>query len=663
MKYLNFRLSPTVALAPVCLASSAFMSFVEAKNNITPKPNFVVILIDDLGYGDIGPFGATTQKTPNLDKMAAEGMKMTSFYACPISSPARMSIMTGCYPIRSGMPEGVFMPADHKGMNPYELTVAELLKGQGYKTACIGKWHLGDAPEFMPTNNGFDTYYGLPYSNDMAGKDDGGKTQYEGTGDPRMNEPMPPLPLMKGDKVLKTVKTADQEALLADYTTESIRFIHENRNRPFFLYLAHNAVHVPFHPSHKFRGRTGNGKVADWIEEMDWSVGEVLAALQKEGIAENTLVLFTSDNGSPYPKGGRSQKGASNFPLRGVKHTVYEGGLRVPTIAWWPGKIQPATSCKEISSTMDILPTFVELAGGTLPTDRKIDGGNLFPLLSGAIGAKSPHSYYDYYLNDDLCAIREGDWKLHRKEESGKLLEKPELYNLAIDIGEKINLATEHPEIVARLEQLAQSEAKELGDGKPGPACRKSGFVENPKTIIPSNYQPYQKVKPRPSGTAPNDLKWLANQNKMVTGEIQRTIDACAKNGGGTILFGAGTYVMAPITLRDGVTLQLDSATLLLGSAYPDDYHKNGSYGGLILANNAKHFSIKGKGTIDGNRIAFEQLLPGVSIGGKPSCLLQFNSCSDFTLEGVNLKAINGSIFGFDDCSGGIIKEVKVGSR
>ena len=396
---------------------------------------------------------------------------------------------------------------------------------------------------------------------------------------------------------------------------------------------------------------------------MDWSVGEVLAALRKEGIAENTMVLFTSDNGSPYPKGGRNQKGASNFPLRGVKHTVYEGGLRVPTIAWWPGKIQPATTCSEISSTMDILPTFVGLAGGTLPTDRKIDGGNIFPLLSGDKGAKSPHNYFDYYLNDDLCAIREGDWKLHRKEESGKVLEKPELYNLATDIGEKQNLATEHPEIVARLEQLAQSEAKELGDGKPGPACRKSGYVENPKTIIPSNYQPYQKVKARPVGTAPNDLKWLANQNKMVTGEIQKTIDNCAKNGGGTILFGPGTYVMAPITLRDGVTLQLDSATLLLGSAYPDDYHKNGSYGGLILANNAKNFGIKGKGTIDGNRIAFEQLLPGVSIDGKPSCLLQFNSCSDFTLEGVNLKAINGSIFGFDDCSGGVMKDVKVGSK
>ena len=212
-------LTRTTTLTPLCLVAGALMNSSAAiTTTATSKPNFVIILIDDLGYGDIGPFGATTQKTPNLDKMAAEGMKMTSFYACPISSPARMSIMTGCYPIRSGMPEGVFMPADHKGINPDELTVAELLKGQGYKTACIGKWHLGDAPEFMPTNNGFDTYYGLPYSNDMSPKEDGGKNHFDGTGDPRMNEPMPPLPLIQGDKVLKIVKTAEQEGLVEDYT-------------------------------------------------------------------------------------------------------------------------------------------------------------------------------------------------------------------------------------------------------------------------------------------------------------------------------------------------------------------------------------------------------------------------------------------------------------
>ena len=653
----KIKISRTTALAPLCMAASAFTNQVEAKNT---KPNFVVILIDDMGYGDIGPFGATTQKTPNLDRMAAEGMMMTSFYACPISSPSRMALMTGSYPIRAGMPEGVFMPADKKGINPNEITVAELLKAQGYKTACIGKWHLGDAPEFMPNRHGFDYYYGLPYSNDMSPREDGGKSQYEATSDPRQNEPMPPLPLMRNNKILKQVKTDEQEILIEDYTKESVRFIHENKNRPFFLYLAHNAVHVPFHPSKKFRGRTGNGELADWVEETDWSVGEVLNALRKEGLDENTMVIFTSDNGSPFPMQGRSQKGGSNLPFRGVKHTVYEGGMRVPTIAWWPGKIKSGTSCDAITSNMDILPTLVTLAGGKLPTDRKIDGVNLWPQLSGKPDAKAPRTHFNYYLNDDLEAIREGDWKLIRKNEEGRTLKTPELYNLATDQSEKNNVATQYPDIVTRLEKLAQTETADLGDGKPGPGCRKTGHVESPKTILPSDYKPYRKLI-APAGTPPNDLRWLANESRMLTAQVQKAIDFCANKGGGTVIFGAGRYCIGKIILKDNVILQLDSATVLFGSPYPNDYKtSDGRFSGLICANNAKNFSINGGGTINGNSPAFDNLLPGVGIEGKPSALIQFTNCSDFVLENLKLTAINGSPLDLTRCTGSQLKEVKI---
>ncbi len=657
MIFNKLKLSRTTALAPLYIAASGLMNQAEAKNS---KPNFVVILIDDMGYGDIGPFGATTQKTPNLDKMAAEGMKLTSFYACPISSPSRMALMTGSYPIRAGMPEGVFMPADKNGINPNEITVAELLKAQGYKTACIGKWHLGDAPEFMPNRHGFDYYFGLPYSNDMSPREEGGKSQYEATSDPRQNEPMPPLPLLRNDKVLKQVKTEDQEALIEDYTKESVQFIHENKNRPFFLYLSHNAVHVPFHPSKKFSGRTGNGELADWDEEMDWSVGEVLNALLKEGLDKNTMVIFTSDNGSPFPMQGRSQKGGSNLPFRGVKHTVYEGGLRVPTIAWWPGKIKAGTSCDDITSNMDILPTLVSLAGGKLPTDRKIDGVNLWPQLSGVPNAKAPRTYFDYYLNDDLAAIREGEWKLIRKEEDGHFLKTPELYNLVTDQAEKNNVATQHPDIVERLEKLAQSEAADLGDGKPGPGCRKTGHVDNPKTILPSDYKPYRKLI-APAGTPANDLRWLANESRMLTAQVQKAIDFCEKKGGGTVLFGAGRYTIGQITLKDNVTLQLDTATVLFGSPYPNDYkYVDGKFSGLICAKNAKNFSIKGGGTIDGNSNAFNNLLPGVDIDGKPFALLQFSNCTCFVLENLKLTAINCLPMDFIGCSESQVKEVKI---
>ena len=634
------------------------------------KPNFVVIFIDDLGYGDIGPFGATTQKTPHLDRLAREGMRLTSFYAAPLCTPSRAQLMTGRYAPRVGLPKVLF-PADPIGLNPAESTVAELLKEQGYATACVGKWHLGDQPEFLPTRHGFDRYYGLPYSNDMASEADGGKTNFQAIRDPRTRPPYPPLPLLRGEQVVEAVKTPEQERLIADYTRESIQFIREHRDRPFFLYLAHNAVHVPFHPSKSYRGRTGNGPLADWVEEIDSSVGEVMAALRAEGLAENTLVLFTSDNGSPFPMFGRSQKGGSNLPLRDIKGTVYEGGLRVPTIAWWPGRIAAGSSSAELLSEMDLLPTCVALAGGRVPGDRTIDGRDIWPVLSGAPGARSPHEVFYYYKDNHVCAVRAGAWKLHVKDSNGAVKPQIELYDLDEDIGEKNNLAASRPDIVARLQKFVEAARADIGDGSPGPGCHAPGRVANPRTLIASGYQRDDyigRLNP-PPGTADNDLAWLANQPRFVTGNLQSAIEACAKKGGGTVELGAGTYVTGTIHLRDGVRLRLHRDTVLLGSPYPNHYlaEKKGAakapaWRGLICATNAKNFAIEGEGIIDGNVSSFDKPEEGVSVSGRPPALLQFSDCRDFVIEGVRLVGAPAEPVQTPGCQRGVIRGVTVRS-
>jgi arylsulfatase A len=461
------------------LAAVGTVSFhsVSAQPALPAKPNFVVILIDDMGYGDIGPFGSRLNHTPNLDRMASEGMKLTSFYGAPVCTPSRAQILTGCYAKRVSLPDVIF-PACPIGLSPREHTVADLLKAQGYATMAIGKWHVGDQPEFFPTRHGFDHFFGLPYSNDMEPH-----TNAAG----KMISAYPPLPLLQDKDVVEA--PVDQDTLTARYTEQALKFITENHDRPFFLYLAHTAVHVPLHPGAAFRGKSGNGRYGDWVEEVDWSVGRVLDTLKQLNLATNTLVLFTSDNG-PWLIQGRN--GGVAGPLRGGKATTWEGGMREPTIAMWPGKIPAGTVCDTVASEMDVLPTFVKLAGGQVPTDHKIDGADIWPLLSGQ-SQTSPHNAFYYFNGLRLQAVRSGAWKLAiAPQGTGKgigapepaTFAKPRLYNLDLDIGERTNVAAEHPKVVARLQGLIREMDADLGRNGNGPGVRPPGRVAHPCLLL-----------------------------------------------------------------------------------------------------------------------------------------------------------------------------------
>jgi len=428
------------------------------------SPNFVIVYVDDLGYGDLGPFGSKTHRTPAIDRMAEQGMRLTDFYStCSVCTPSRSSVMTGCYPRRVNMHVDeknrcVLFTASRKGLHPDEVTIADLLKTKGYATACIGKWHLGDHPKFMPTSQGFDEYFGIPYSNDMHTK-------------------QVPLPLVKNLTVIEA--PLRQDTVTERYTKEAIRFIKANKDRPFFLYLPHTAVHVPLHPGAAFKGKSKDGAYGDWVEEVDWSMGELFQTLQAEGIDQNTLVVLTSDNGS--------QKAGSNLPLRGGKGRTDEGGMRMPCIIRYPGKIPAGSSSSEITATIDLLPTFARLAGAALP-ERVIDGRDIWPILSRQSGAKSPHEAFYYYQMDQLQAVRSGPWKLFvpmeaKKRNWGKPEGKTELklFNLVQDIHEDNNVADAHPEVVARLLALAEKAREELGDGdRPGKGQRPAGWVDQP---------------------------------------------------------------------------------------------------------------------------------------------------------------------------------------
>ena len=469
----------TLALGALLLALNTLMAQAAA------KPNIILIFIDDMGYGDIGPFGSTKNRTPHLDRMAQEGMKFTSFYAAPVCSVSRAQVMTGCYGVRVSIP-GVFPPASQHGISAAEHTIGELMKAQGYATMCIGKWHLGDQPEFLPTRHGFDHYFGLPYSNDMMRKS-------------KING-QPVVPLMRDETVEELLTDDAQNCIVERYTTEALKFIAANastgsaqgKDRPFFLYLPHTAVHVPVHPGQAFAGKSANGRFGDWVEEVDWSVGQVFAKLRELKLDQNTLVMFSSDNGPWLVKGGDA---GTAGPLRGGKGSTWEGGVREPTLAWWPGRVAPGSVCDAIAGNNDFLPTFVKLAGGTVPTDRKIDGKDIAPLLFGQTKA-SPHEARYYYNGYRLQAVRVGPWKLAiapQGEGMGKngptvpaSLDKPRLYNLDVEIGERTDVAAEHPDVVNRLRALAVQMAAELGDGQPGPAVRPAGFVENAVTLYPS---------------------------------------------------------------------------------------------------------------------------------------------------------------------------------
>jgi arylsulfatase A len=438
--------------------------------------NFIVIFIDDLGYGDIGPFGATKQKTPHLDRMAAEGMKLTSFYAAPRCSVSRAQLLTGCYGARIGV-TGVYSPASSFGLNSAEFTIAERLKPLGYATACIGKWHLGDQPEFLPMNQGFDRYFGIPYSNDMP-------CVSTVTGESV-------VPLLRDDKVEQLLTADDQRRIVERYTDEAIAFVRDAKDRPFFLYMPHTAVHGPLHPGERFAGKSGNGRFGDWVEEMDWSVGRILDTLRELELDENTLVVFSSDNG---PAGG-----GSAGPLRGGKGSTWEGGVRVPTIAWWPGHIPPGSACDAVAGTIDLLPTFVKLAGGTLPAEPVIDGRDMSQLLVGASCA-APRDAHFYFQGRNIQAVRQGKWKLviapqtaDAEKRAGVLSaspESPRLYDLDADIGETTSVAEAHPDVVSQLRLLIEAMAADLATNS-----RPAGTVANPQMLYPAESR--EKKPPR----------------------------------------------------------------------------------------------------------------------------------------------------------------------
>jgi arylsulfatase A len=439
------------------------------------KPNFIVINIDDMGYADIGPFGSKLNRTPNIDRMAKEGRRFTSFYAAPVCSPSRAALMTGCYPKRSLPIPHVLFPGNDVGLSPQEVTVAEVLKGAGYKTGIIGKWHLGDQAEFLPLKQGFDYYFGLPYSNDMGPASDGVKSDLGKPLPIEKGKGQPPLPLIRNNTVLKRVLPDDQQSLVELYTDEALRFIEKHKAEPFFLYLPHNAVHFPIYPGKKWAGKSPNGIYSDWVEEVDWSVGRVLDALRAQGLSERTLVIFTSDNGG-------TQR-AVNAPLRGFKSSTLEGGMRVPTIAWWPKKIPADTVCDGITGMFDILPTFAALAGGQVPTDRKIDGVNIWPQLSGDSQAKPAHETFYYFRGLRLEAVRHNEWKLQLPSEKNPSV-KPVLYNLTTDIGEATDVAAENPKIVAQLQALVVAIKDDLGVNGAASGSRALGKVENAKPIM-----------------------------------------------------------------------------------------------------------------------------------------------------------------------------------
>jgi arylsulfatase A-like enzyme len=424
-------------------------------------PNVVIIFCDDLAYSDIAPFGSKT-KTPNLSRFAREGMRFTDFYvAQAVCSASRAALLTGCYPNRVGI-LGALGPKSRIGINSNEVTLAEILKGRGYATAIYGKWHLGDAPQFLPTHHGFDEWFGLPYSNDMWPFHPTNPTNY------------PPLPLYENEKVVQLMP--DQTQLTTWYTERAVKFIERKKDQPFFLYLAHNMPHVPLHVSDKFKGKSDRGLFADVIMEIDWSVGEVLRALERNGVDDNTLVIFTSDNGPWLLYGNHA---GSALPLREGKATTFDGGVREPCLMRWPGKIPAGSVCREMAWSMDLLPTIAKLAGSNAPMDRIIDGKDIWPLMSGARNARTPHEVYYGYWGQELQALRSGNWKLHLDHKyltpkpaggdskPGKLGTNETglaLYDLANDIGEKRNVADEHPDVLARLQSLVEQARDDLGD-------------------------------------------------------------------------------------------------------------------------------------------------------------------------------------------------------
>lgn len=446
-------------MKPLFLLSALAAFICSTAQAADSKPNFIIIFTDDQGYGDVGCFGSTTIRTPNLDRMAKEGRKFTSFMvASSICSPSRAALMTGCYPKRVGMHKGVLFPGSTTGLNPTEHTIADHLKRQGYTTACFGKWHLGHHPEVLPTSNGFDAYFGIPYSNDMNHPKNEGKPAGGPQGmDELWKEPESTLtkwntPLFENDKIVEL--PVDQRTITRRCTERAVSFIEQNQDRPFFVYLPYSMPHIPLYVPDDVRDPDPKRAYINTIEHLDTEIGRLFESLRRLKLAENTYIIFATDNGPWLPF---KHHGGSAGPLRDGKMSTFEGGQRVPCIMWAPGRIPADTVCDSLASTIDLLPTIATLTNTPLPDDRSIDGIDISSLLFG--GATSPREEFLYFNKaGHLEGIRIGDWKLLMKQPNDKPdgdLAKSEvmLFELAGDIGERSNLATANPEIVERLRQ------------------------------------------------------------------------------------------------------------------------------------------------------------------------------------------------------------------
>lgn len=462
------------------------------------KPNIVIIFADDLGYGDLGCYGSKINKTPTLDKMADEGKKFLDFYvSSPVCSPSRASLLTGCYPqrISFGSFDGlrVLFPGQGIGLSTEEDTIAKILKDSGYNTKIIGKWHCGDQKEFLPTNHGFDSYFGIPYSNDMGIQREINDYYPNDSTLAKVTEwDRPPLPLIRDKEVIQ--EQPDQRSIAERYTEDAVKFMRKNRETPFFLYLAHMQVHLPLYAAEKFVNESENGDYGACVASIDWSTSVIFDELKELGIDENTIVIFTSDNGSRL-----QNQGGSNGDLRGRKGQTWEGGQRVPCIVRWPGNIDPGTECNEIATTMDFLPSITNLIEGKKPS-KKIDGIEMTDLFfSNEIFSK--RDFFFYYNEDQLEAVRYKNWKLHIKKENSEV---NELYDLSKDIGENNNLYNENKSLVEELLLSINNCRKELGDKSlniTGTEIRPAARVENPKPLTkfkknhPYMYAEYDKAE------------------------------------------------------------------------------------------------------------------------------------------------------------------------
>ncbi len=480
------------------LLAALLASFTQAQTQDRAKPNVIIVFIDDEGYGDVGCYGATGFETPNLDQMASKGMRFTNFYAAqPVCSSSRAGLLTGCYPNRIGF-SGALFPRDTIGMNPDEFTIAEMFKEQDYATACFGKWHLGWQKEFLPLQHGFDEYTGIPYSNDMwPNSNVTGERLPEGKG--RGN--YPELPLIVGNEVSETITDLKgQDKLTTLYTEKAVDFINRNAKDPFFLYVPHTMAHIPLGVSDKFRGKSEQGLYGDVMMEIDWSVGEINKALEKNNIADNTIFIFTTDNG-PWLNFGNHA--GSSGGLREGKTTSWEGGQRVPFIIRWPGKTPEGTICNKLSCAIDLLPTLASITSGKL-SENKIDGVDITSLWTGDFDSEPRETILYYYGKNNLNAVRKGNWKLvlphtwnsyntepgndgHGGKRIRMTVEKPELYNMMRDPGEQYNVIDYHPEKAREIMAVVEKARKELGDLNVGIAKgsenREIGKLEKPKSM------------------------------------------------------------------------------------------------------------------------------------------------------------------------------------